>query len=80
MTRLMRNAQVLIEQGMRQRVLLAFLIRFDHRFAANFGKFDGAAFAVPKITRSDLLPVDESHSKPIGKPWTEFFHQVERQG
>ena len=57
--RQLRDAQILIQQWVCERVLLALLIGFDHRFAACLGKFDSATFAIQKITRSDLLPVDE---------------------
>ena len=59
---------------MRQRVLVAHLIRLDHRFAARVGKFDGAVFAVPKITRSDLPPVESQRDDPQARVGDEDEH------
>ena len=72
------EADFLLEQGMVQFSLFAFLPSLDDFSSAFVGELDGAAFAFIKMFGLDLLAVDEGDGEAVGEPGAEFFHEVER--
>ena len=75
--RQLRDPQRLIQQRMIQRLLLAFLIRLDDKSATGVGELNCTAFAFFKMFRSDLLPVDQCDSQPVGQPRAELLHEIQ---
>ena len=73
------NFDFLIEHGMRNRVLLAFLVRPQHRLASLLIQQYSAAVTLPKVVGRQLTAIDERERQTIHQRRTQFLHQVEPQ-
>lgn len=76
----LRNAQVLIEQGVVEFFLFSFLVGFDDEFASGVGEFNGSAFSLVEVCLRNLLAVDQGDGKSVCEPGAKFFHDVKCKG
>src|SRR6266481_110633 len=75
----LRQTEILIQQRMRQRVLLAFPIRFDDQLSSRVGELHHSAFSLREVFGCNLLSVYQGNGQAVCQPGAELLHQIQGQ-